>query len=318
MADKVLLGISACLLGHQVRYNGGHQHDRFLTDTLGKYVEYIPVCPEVESGFGIPRESMRLVGAQQEYRLVTSRTGLDHTEQMLQWLPTNMTQLAEKPLDGFIVKGKSPSCGLERVKVYPSGRGIPKNSGVGLFASELTRRFPLLPVEDDGRLHDHKLRENFIERIFVHRRWRHLLEVEGKSIAGLVRFHTRHKLLILSHSEKIYRQMGRLVAHPQELDRDELFASYELLLMSALKLLSTPNKHTNVLHHLLGYFKNQLTADEKQEMLDIIDNFKAGTLPLIVPITLLQHYIRKYGEEYLAEQYYLTPHPLELQLRNHA
>ena len=318
MADKVLLGISACLLGHQVRYNGGHQHDRFLTDTLGKYVEYIPVCPEVESGFGVPRESMRLVGDQHEYRLITSRSSLDRTEQMLQWLPTNMTQLAEKPLDGFIVKSKSPSCGLERVKVYPSGQGIPKNSGVGLFATELTRRFPLLPVEDDGRLHDHKLRENFIERIFVHRRWRHLLETEGKSIAGLVRFHTRHKLLILSHSEKIYRQMGRLVAHPQELIRDELFASYELLLMSALKLLSTPNKHTNVLHHLLGYFKNQLTADEKQEMLDIIDNFKAGTLPLIVPITLLQHYIRKYGEEYLAEQYYLTPHPLELQLRNHA
>lgn len=226
--------------------------------------------------------------------------------------------LEAEDLDGFIFKSRSPSSGMERVKVYPeSGKGMAEKKGVGIFARAFMDKFPNLPVEEDGRLHDIILRENFIERIFVHRRWRNLL-AENRTVGGLVKFHTRHKLLLLSHSEKVYREMGRLVANATTIPQDELFASYESQLLSALKLRSTLRKHTNVLHHLLGYFKKQLSADEKQEVLEIIERFKQGLIPLIVPVTLINHYVRKYGQEYLAEQYYLNPHPLELKLRNHA
>ena len=316
--DKVRLGISSCLLGNQVRYDGGHQHDRYLTDTLGNYVEYVPVCPEVECGLPIPRETLRLVGDPESPRLLTSRSGHDHTEKMLSWAGQRLAQLAEERLDGFIFKNRSPSSGMERVKVYPAGgQGMPQKKGVGIFARAFMARFPLLPVEEDGRLCDPDLRENFIERIFVHRRWREVL-AGGQQRGALVQFHTAHKLLIFAHSEKIYREMGRLVAAAKTMAGDELFATYERLLMTALGLHCTLKKHTNVLHHLLGYFKKELTTDEKNELLEIIERFKEGYLPLIVPVTMINHYVRKYGQEYLAGQYYLNPHPLELKLRNHA
>lgn len=318
MEERIRLGISSCLLGNQVRYDGSHKHDRFLTDILGNYVDYLPVCPEVECGMPIPRETLRLVGDPESPRLVTSRTNIDHTSQMQEWAAERLEMLAREHLDGFIFKSKSPSSGMERVKVYPaSGSGMAEKKGIGIFARAFMDRFPDLPVEEDGRLYDAVLRENFIERIFVHRRLRQLIN-DNQTVGGLVRFHTRHKLLLLSHSEKIYREMGRLVAQAQQLPADELFAGYRSRLMAALKLRSTPKKHTNVLQHMLGYFKSQLTAGEKQELLEIIDAFKNGLLPLIVPIMLINHYVRKYGQEYLAEQYYLNPHPLELKLRNHA
>jgi uncharacterized protein YbgA (DUF1722 family)/uncharacterized protein YbbK (DUF523 family) len=315
METKIKLGISSCLLGERVRWNGTHKLDRFLTDTLGKFVEYVPVCPEVECGFDVPREPLRQVGDPDSPRLITSRTKQDHTDRMVQWAHKRVVELEKGDLCGFIFKSRSPSSGMERVKVY-NEKGIPVRKGVGIFARVFMEHFPLLPVEEDGRLHDPKLRENFIERIFTFKRWREAL-VEKESRGNLVNFHTKHKMLILSHSPQHLRMMGKLVAQAKDIPLKELYEQYQKLLMEGLRLKSTPKKNTNVLTHILGYFKKQLSGDEKQELLEIIGLYGQGTVPLIVPITLINHYVRKYDQPYLKEQYYLHPHPLELQLRNH-
>jgi uncharacterized protein YbgA (DUF1722 family)/uncharacterized protein YbbK (DUF523 family) len=315
MRDKIRLGISTCLLGENVRFDGGHKLDRFLTDTLGQYVEYVPVCPEVECGFGIPRESFRLVGESQNPRLVTTRTNVDHTDRMVKWARKKVEELEKERLCGYIFKSGSPSSGMERVKVYDHN-GVPAKVGVGIFARIFQEHFPLLPVEDEGRLHDPGLRENFIERIFALKRWRET--TAGKqSLGSLVAFHTRHKLLILSHSPELYRAMGKWVAEGKQISFKTLLEKYQTLLMEALERKTTPKKNANVLQHMLGYFREQLSVDEKQEMLGIIDEYRQGLFPLIVPLTLMNHYVRKYDQPYLREQYYLNPHPLELQLRNH-
>jgi uncharacterized protein YbgA (DUF1722 family)/uncharacterized protein YbbK (DUF523 family) len=315
MGIAIKLGISSCLLGEAVRWNGTHTLDRFLVDTLGKFVEYVPVCPEVECGFSIPREPFRLVGDPSSPRFVTSRTKIDYTERMTEWARKRVRELKKEDLCGFIFKSRSPSSGMEAVKVY-NEKGMPVKKGVGMFARAFMEHFPLLPVEDDGRLHDPKLRENFIERIFAFKRWRERLE-EKQSRGGLVDFHTRHKMLILSHSPQHHRMMGKLVAQTKDFPIRELYERYQKLLMEALRLKTTPKKNTNVLTHILGYFKESLSGDEKQELLEIIDLYRQGTIPLIVPVTLINHYVRKYNQPYLKEQYYLHPHPLELQLRNH-
>jgi len=316
MEGKIKLGISSCLLGNRVRYDGGHQRDSFLIDTLGQYVDYIPVCPEVECGLAIPREALRLVGDPADPRLVTARSGKDYTEQMKDWAATRLRELAKEELDGFVFKRKSPSSGMARVKVYAE-TGMASNRGIGLFARAFMEQFPHLPVEDDGRLHDPALRENFIQRIFVHRRWRELV-ARAKRRGGLVDFHTSHKLLILSHNERDYREMGRLVAGAKDLTVDELFCRYEELLMTALKKKSTVKKHTNVLSHVFGYFKNNLSALEKQEVLEILDQYHQGMIPLIVPLTLMKFFAKNFKQDYLANQHYLDPHPLQLKLLNHA
>ena len=316
MEDKIRLGISACLLGQNVRYDGGHKLDRYLTDTLGQYVEYVPVCPEVECGLGIPRESMRLVGDPQSPRLVTVRTGQDLTERMLNWARGRVQELEKEGLCGFIFKSDSPSSGMERVKVY-NEKGMPEKAGIGMFAKTFMDHFPLIPVEEEGRLHDPKLRENFIESIFTLKRWREVAQ-DKKSLGNLVAFHTQHKLLVLSHSEKHHRAMGKVVAEGKKLPLDKLYASYETLLLEALKLRTTVKKNANVLQHMMGYFKEQLSKDEKQELLEILDEYRKGYIPLVVPITLINHYVRKYREDYLRQQAYLNPHPIALQLRNHA
>ena len=315
MQTKIRLGVSACLLGENVRFDGGHKLDRFITDTLGQFVEYVPVCPEVECGLPVPREAMRLVGDPANPRLVTSRTQVDHTERMVAWARKQVPELESEGLCGCIFKSNSPSSGMERVRVYDAN-GVPSKSGVGIFARVFMEHFPLLPVEDEGRLHDMKLRENFIERVFTLKRWRDTLAA-GRTRGGCVAFHTRHKLLLLAHSPKHYREMGRLVAHAKELPPDDLFPRYEALLMEAMRLKATPVKHANVLQHLMGYFREQLSPDEKQELLAAIENYRNGHVPLIVPVTLINHYVRKYDQPYLKDQWYLNPHPIELQLRNH-
>ncbi|MBN1105990.1 MAG: DUF523 and DUF1722 domain-containing protein [Deltaproteobacteria bacterium] len=315
MTARIRIGVSACLLGQNVRFDGGHKHDRFITDTLGQYVGFVPVCPEAECGLGIPRESMRLVGDIESPRLITVRTRVDHTERMLTWSRKRVTEIEREDLCGFIFKSDSPSSGMERVKVY-NENGMPEKKGVGLFARAFMEHFPRIPVEEEGRLHDPKLRENFIEGIFTLRRWRAFLG--GKPVlGGLVDFHTRNKLLLLSHSEKHYRAMGKLVAAGKTMPPRSLYQQYEALLMEALKLRTTVKKNANVLYHLMGYFKEDLSADEKQELLEILDQYRAGHIPLIVPVTLINHYVRKYGQPYLAQQTYLNPHPLDLKLRNH-
>ena len=316
MDDKIRLGISSCLLGNKVRYDGGHQHDQFLTDTLGQYVEYVPVCPEVECGMPVPRESLRLVGDPGNPRLLTSRSGKDVTDQMKNWAAAKVKDLEKQELDGFVFKRMSPSSGMERVKVYTEG-GMPSNKGVGIFARAFMDHFPHLPVEEDGRLHDPVLRENFIQRIFVHKRWRTLISTSRKR-GGLVDFHTSHKLLLFSHSEKDYREMGRLVAKAKDLTIDKLFARYEEMLMATLKKRSTIKKHTNVLTHIFGYFKEDLTPLEKREVLEVLEQYHQGMIPLIVPVTLLNFFVKKFKQEYLVNQHYLDPHPLQLKLLNHA
>lgn len=314
--EKIRLGVSTCLLGEKVRYDGGHKLDHFLTDTLGQYVDYIPVCPEVECGFGIPREPFRLVGDPKNPRLVTTRTNQDHTERMVQWAWKRVEELEKEGLCGYIFKSGSPSSGMDRVKVFDS-TGVPRKVGVGIFARVFMEHFPLLPVEDEGRLNDPELRENFVERIFTLKRWRKNL-LQKKNRGNLINFHTRHKLLILSHSPEHYRIMGRVVAQGKNIPLKTLYDKFQTLLMEALQRQTTARKNANVLQHMMGYFKEQISADEKQELLEIIDQFRRGYFPLIVPITLMNHYIRKYKQPYLKEQEYLNPHPLELQLRNHA
>ena len=313
--EKIKLGISTCLLGENVRYDGGHKLDRFLTDTLGQYVDYVPVCPEVECGLPIPRESMHLEGDPESPSLVTSRTKQDVTDRMVRWAEKRVVEIEEEDLCGFIFKSDSPSSGMERVRVY-NEKGMPVKKGIGMFAKIFMEHFPLLPVEDEGRLHDPELRENFIERIFISKRWREAL-TQKESRGIVVNFHTKHKLLILSHSPKHYQTMGKLVAKAKELSIKELYQQYQTILMETLQLKTTPKKNANVLQHMMGYFKEQLSADEKRELLEVIDNYRQEYIPFIVPITLIQHYVRKYDQPYLKEQVYLNPHPLELQLRNH-
>lgn len=316
MGERLRLGISACLLGQSVRYDGGHKWDRFITDTLGQYVEFVPVCPEVECGLGVPREPMRLVGDPARPRLVTVRSGVDHTERMLTWARQRVSELERENLCGFIFKSESPSSGMRRVKVYgPSGS--PVKSGVGLFARVFLEHFPLLPVEEERRLHDPQLRENFIEAIFTLKRWREMVAA-NPSRAVLVDFHTRHKLLLRAHSPVHLRVLGRLVAQADSLPVPDLLNHYQSLLLKALKRKTTVKKNTDVLFYLLGYFKKHLSPAEKQELIEIFDYYHRGLIPLIVPVTLVNHYVRKYDQTYLKGQYYLNPHPLELKLRNHA
>ena len=316
MEERIKLGISACLLGQEVRYNGGHSRDAFITDTLSAYVDFFPVCPEVECGFPIPRESLRLVGDPESPRLQTSRTKEDHTERMLSWCSRRVRELEEIDLHGFIFKKGSPSSGMERVKVY-SDAGMPSNRGIGMFARAFMDHFPLLPVEEDGRLHDPVLRENFIEAIFVLKRWRHSLAPKPTR-NGFVAFHSQHKLLLMAHSPQHMRLMGKMVADIKQHSLADFRSLYQQKLMEALRLKPTRRKQTDVLMHGMGFLKKFLSADEKRELLEIIEQYRQGHVPLIVPVTMLNHYVRKYEPPYLRDQYYLRPHPIELQLRNHA
>jgi uncharacterized protein YbgA (DUF1722 family)/uncharacterized protein YbbK (DUF523 family) len=314
--NKIKLGISSCLLGNLVRYDGLHKYDSWLVEELGPYVEYVPVCPEVECGLPVPREAMRLVGNPDSPKLVTNKTGIDHTDKMLSYCHKKVDELAQEKLCGFVFKSKSPSSGMERVKVYPEKGGVAEKKGIGLFAHEFMQAFPLLPVEEEGRLHDPVLRENFIERIFVVKRWQNL-NAHTLNPSDLIDFHTKHKYLLMAHSPVHYRSMGKLLADVKHTDFPELLIQYYTQLMQAMAKPATRSKHQNVILHILGYFKQELSADEKAELLDIIDKYKTSHYPLIVPITLLNHYVHKYDKPYLAEQLYLNPHPVELNLRNH-
>ncbi len=308
------MGISSCLLGEKVRYDGGHKLNRFITDTLGQYFEWVPVCPEFEYGLPVPREPLRLVGIPESPRLITIKTGIDHTEKMLQWAEKKFGELEQENLCGFIFKSKSPSSGIGGVKLYtPSG--ITSQRGVGIFGGAFIRHFPLTPAIDDGRLHNPQLRENFIESVFVFQRWQKLQK--SKSINDLVEFHTSHKLLMLAHSPRHYSSLGQLVAGAKRVKREGLFSAYIQGFMDGMRLIATPKKNANVLMHIAGYFKKLISSDEKQELLEVIENYRRCLIPLIVPITLVKHYVRKYDIAYLKKQYYLNPHPVELMLRNH-
>ncbi len=335
MDRPIRLGVSSCLLGHHVRYDGGHKRNAYVAETLAAFFEFVPVCPEVECGLGVPRQAMRLTGDPAAPRITTIHVGLDLTDRMRAYCARRVSELAGENLCGYIFKSKSPSSGMARVKVYPE-KGPPSMTGVGLFARAFMDRFPLLPVEEEGRLNDARLRENFIERVFTLARYRDLLaglglDDQGRESADagerrpgrrartgqLTAFHAAHKYLLMSHSPKIAGEMGRLAARAASLADEELIPEYQRLLVSAMALQATPAKHVNVLQHILGYFKKQLTPDEKAEALDLFERYRAGQTPLVVPMTLVSHFVRKYDTAALTNQWYLQPHPKELMLRNH-
>jgi len=307
--------ISSCLLGERVRYDGGHKRDPYIVETLGNFVNYVPVCPEVDCGLPTPREAMRLVGDPSAPRLVAAKTGVDHTERMKRWARARLKELESLDLCGYICKKDSPSSGMERVKVYGPA-GISARVGSGMFTKAFRDRFPLIPVEEEGRLQDPVLREMFIEKVFTLRRFRDVVR-EGKTRRGLVEFHTDHKLLLLSHGRKHYGEMGNLVARAKELSPEELYARYQRLLMETLSQRPTAKKISDVLLHMMGHFKQVLSGDEKQELLEVIDHYRNRLVPLVVPLTLIRHYVRKYEVAYLGRQAFLNPHPVELLLRNH-
>ena len=311
----IRVGISSCLLGEEVRWDGGHKKDPFLTDLLGAHFQWVAVCPELEVGMGVPREPVRLIGSEQAPRMVGLKSARDWTDAMLAFSRSRVGELEELDLCGFILKKDSPSCGMERVRVH-SGKGAPSRKGTGLFARELMRGMPLLPVEEEGRLRDPVLRENFIERIFAFRRLKDLLG-SGCRRADLVMFHTVHKFLLLSHSRRHYQELGRIVAGAKAYGRKQLGEAYGARFMEALRIPATVKGHFNVLQHLAGHLKRILDAQDKREMAEVLDDYRRGLVPLIVPLTLLKHHVARQGVEYVRNQVYLNPHPRELMLRNH-
>jgi len=311
----IRIGISSCLLGQKVRFDGQHKHDRYLTDTLGEYFEWVPVCPEVEVGLGTPRETIQLVQLEDSINLQTTRTKVDLTKRMTSFAKKRVKQLDDEDLTGYILKKDSPSCGMERVKVHQP-KGSPKRVGVGVFAEALLERFPNLPVEEEGRLCDPKLRENWVERVFAYHALKQLWHARWK-VGDLVDFHTRYKFTLLSHSEPEYRQLGKLVAAAKSVPRNELRDRYSDLFMTGMKKIATTKKNCNVLQHMLGFFKNDLDPKSKHELMSHIEDYRQRIVPLVVPLMLIAHYVRILDVPYLRDQVYLNPHPRELALRNH-
>jgi uncharacterized protein YbgA (DUF1722 family)/uncharacterized protein YbbK (DUF523 family) len=312
----IRVGVSSCLLGEEVRYDGGHQKDAYITGVLAPFFTWVPVCPELEVGMGVPREPIRLVGEASAPRLVGITSGTDHTERMNDFARRRVVALRRQELSGYILKRASPSCGMERVKLY-AGEGPPTRSGVGLFARVLREALPLLPVEEEGRLNDPHLRDNFITRVFAYRRLTALRESAPRP-AAVVDFHTAHKYLLLAHSPAAYGRLGRLVAEVPRPPRSRAWLDrYGEGFMRALEARATGPKHVNVLQHIMGFFKKHLDAAEKRELLGLIGDYGRGLVPLVVPITLINHHVARFDVAYVRDQVYLHPHPKELMLRNH-
>jgi uncharacterized protein YbgA (DUF1722 family)/uncharacterized protein YbbK (DUF523 family) len=313
--EPVRVGVSSCLLGSEVRWDGGHKRERFLTDVLAPFVEWVPVCPELELGMGVPREPVHLSRATGEIRMVGTRSGTDWTDAMTALAKRRARELESEGLCGYVLKKDSPSCGMERVKVRADA-GPGRRDGRGLFAEALQARMPALPVEEEGRLNDAQLRENWIERVFAYRRLRSLFEARW-TLGELVAFHAAHKLQLLAHSTEAYRKLGRVVANAKQTPRAELREHYVGAFMAALAIRATRGRHVNVLEHCIGYLRDRVDAGVRASLAALIADYRAGLVPLIVPVTMLRHYVAQLGIEYLAQQVYLDPHPKELMLRNH-
>lgn len=336
--ERLRLGVSSCLLGRNVRYDGGHKRDAFLMDTLNPYVEWIQVCPEIDIGLGTPRPPIRLERASRRaangsegnggagrsatsggVRLVMPATGEDLTERMTEYAERKVDTLREKRLAGYILKSNSPSCGMERVRLYDEN-GVPSRDGTGIYAAVLARRMPTLPTEEEGRLNDPRLRENFITRIFARGRWLEL-EAEGLTMRTLTSFHARHKYLLMSRDPDGTRKLGRLLgeagAISSEAEMAEVGAAYEAGFSETLAHLPSRGRHANVLQHLAGYVSDRIDDGDRAELTEAIHGYRVGLVPLIVPLTLLRHHIRRLQIDYLTDQVYLRPHPHELMLLNH-
>jgi len=312
---KPKIAISACLLGENVRFNGGHKQSQLCSQTLADYFDFVPLCPEVAIGLGIPREPIRLVGDP----LHPQAVGTVHRElNVTRPLHEYGQQMAAEHTDlcGYIFMQKSPSCGLERVKVYQDN-GMPiDGGGRGIYAQAFCARHPNLPVEEDGRLNDPVLRENFLTRVFVYATWQQLL-AEGLTRHRLLAFHSRYKYLLMAHSPAHYKSLGNLLGSMAKgVDLDALASGYFSELMTALTKCATRCTHTNVLQHISGYLKQAISPEDKQEVQTLIGQYRQGIVPLVVPLTLLKHHFRQHPDRYIAQQAYLQPHPENLSLRN--
>lgn len=312
MDNKISIGISSCLLGHKVRFDSGHKNNSYINNTLSEYFDFIPFCPEVEIGLGIPRETIRLVLLDDKVHCVGSKNpDLDVTERLKDCAEEQKTW--QQNLSGYILKKDSPSCGMERVRLYKGD--MPDRIGVGIYAQKLMENYPNLPVEEEGRLGDAILRENFIQRVFIYARWQKLA-AEGFSIKALNDFHAQHKYIFMSHNQAMAKELGHWLAQAHGEVPSEVLPQYLTKMMTLLKLRASRKGHVNTLHHLQGYLKNFISADDKAELVDIIDQYRNGLLPLIVPITLLRHHFRRFPNEYITDSYYMKPHPKELMLLN--
>jgi uncharacterized protein YbgA (DUF1722 family)/uncharacterized protein YbbK (DUF523 family) len=316
--DPLLIGISSCLLGERVRYDGGHKLDAFVSQTLQPFAQFKSFCPEMAIGLGVPREPIRLViNSQHEFYpnelrvLATRNPELDFTDELRECARSQQDWLQQ--LDAYIFKKDSPSCGVQRVKVFKDGHPG-REGGTGIFADTVMRNNPLLPVEEEGRLNDARLRENFIQRLYVYREWK-ALRRGGLSAGKLVQFHSRLKYVLMSRSQTLYRELGRKMANIPA-DLQPFAEDYIAATMSGLKKVSSRKNHVNVLQHLQGYLKTKLDGDDKQALAKLIHDYREQKIPLIVPITLLRHYFRKHSDDYIAKSWYLNLYPDELALLN--
>lgn len=316
--SKLPIGISSCLLGERVRYDGGHKNNDYIVQSLGRYFEFSAFCPEMAIGLGVPREPIRLVNEADDIHCVgVKNSALDVTAQLVKSADEQASW--HNNICGYIFKKDSPSCGMERVKVYPKtsskNGGQPLRHGVGIYAKRLMQNFPHLPTEEEGRLGDAGLRENFVQRVFIYHRWR-TLRANKPAWHDLTTFHARHKLILMSHNQTLNRQLGHLLSQSTSTDIGDFLDIYIDKLTALLKIVPTRKNHVNVLQHIQGYLKRHLDADDKEELTDTIHQYRAGMLPLIVPITLLRHHFRKHPNEYIDQSWYLHPHPRELMLLN--
>lgn len=312
LSENIKVGISSCLLGANVRFDSGHKKNAYITGVLQDYFKFIPFCPEVEIGLGIPRETIRLVSENGDIRCVgTKNNDLDVTDKLY--------DIAEKQkhwhddLCGYILKKDSPSCGMERVRIYK--KDTPEKNGTGLYAKRLMENFPSLPIEEEGRLEDAHLRENFIQRVYIYARWKSMLQ-QPVTLSRLQAFHASHKYIFMSHDQIKAKELGVLLAVNKSDDMDSLALNYLECMMEVLKITASKKGHVNTLHHIQGYLKKYLDADDKQELTSVIKDYRQGLLPLIVPITLLRHHFRRHPHDYITQSYYMSPHPGELMLLN--
>lgn len=312
---KVRIGISACVLGHEVRFNGGHKLDSYIRDTVGEFAEFIPMCPEVEIGLGTPRESLRLVRHEKgESLLMAPKSHSDHSRRMARYARRKAKELEALDLCGCIVKKGSPSCGMERVRVYPEeGSAAPSRDGRGAFTRILMQEFPLLPIEEDGRLKDPHLRENFYERVFAYRRLKDLFASDWGRL-DLLAFHANETLLLMAHSDD--KTPGLLAARCQKMPPEALEGEYEREFLTALAPATSIEKHLNVLLHMVGQFAGALDSASRQELHGHIAAYQKKCVPLAVPVTLVRHHVRRLGLTYLQNQSYLSPYPQALRLRD--
>ena len=316
MENKIKIGVSSCLLGEKVRWNGDHKQDHYVRNIFGHYFEYVPTCPEVDVGMGIPRETVALYGTLYKPRMIGNKTKTDWTDKINKYTKGRINELINQDLCGYIFKAKSPSCGIGRVNVYSEFGSSKVRYGAGIFARAFIKSYPLVPVEDEGRLHDARIKENFIIRVFCFNRIGRLLR-QDFTIGKLVKFHTKQKFLLLSHSRKHYDALCKLVANAKKYKLEELKAHYCETFMDALTYKSTTKKNTDVLLHMMGFLKKILTEEEKENILATIEDYRNELLPIIVPITLIKHQVKIHKIDYLLDQVYLNPHPKELMLRNH-